>query len=776
MNSGINELYMSRDRHYELKEVKAKAIDLDNRNSVHARIVDSIATDSIVLDVGCSYGYLGEWLVKNRQCKVYGIEIDEIAIDKVRSEAFYNDVFAVDLDFFERNAREFKRFCDLDIQFDYIICADVLEHLKDPTTALVTLLDKLKESGKVLVSIPNVANIDVTLNIIEGKFNYSRVGILDSTHLRFFTRTSFSEWVQSINSNLLKDHRLEAELIGSTETMSEFAAYVKSTYPNTYNLLAEAIGEDATVLQYVFLLTKKKRGAAEEADDVLSGPDSGHIKRIEERLHELHWSLECAGRIFKKKHEANSKHMRKLLSTERRVASLESQLSKKEAVLAELLKHSYRITPMDIRNRPPAIKERISVIVPVKNGGEQLRTLLEKIRSQRRVEDVEIIVIDSESTDDSVSIARAFKSKVISIPQSEFNHGATRNLGAAEASGEFLVFTVQDAVPINSYWLYNMICPFIEIPELAALTSKQFVNPEADLFSLWMSESLADVLDFKKDSIYSLTDTFDCFDWKLLDSRTKRRVTFFDNVSSCVRRRVLNEFQFSPIINAEDIDFGVKLLSNKKTLGYLTSTGVLHWHERGPEYVFKRYYVGTKASIYILNNDLSYFFDSNNITWEALLANITDTYDLINASMPPLSEIQGQPVKAIRAFVNALQRNIDRPGRFASKARGDEGLDMLIAEIKGDGVTASEPEHDFSRSFLIHDFMKEFQRFTDYLCRNHNTLDGREEDFVSCIYKIFATTAGEAVGAYFLEAETLNRLTPDLKRIDRMLGKGVCYF
>ncbi len=782
MNAGVNELYISRDRHYEIKEVKATDIDINNRNSAHSLLVSQIDENSVVLDLGCSYGHLGKWLVKNKNCTVYGIEIDEIVVDQVRSEAFYNDIFEIDLDFFEKNPKEFERFKNLDIQFDYIIYADVLEHLKDPTTALATMMEKLKESGKILISIPNIANIDVTLNMIEGRFNYSQVGILDSTHLRFFTKTSFVEWIQSINSNILKVCSLDIELIGSTETLSEFAGYVKTKYPDTYNILVDAMGEDARALQYVFMLTKNKRDLKDHIENRYFETETKHIQLIDERLHELNWALECASRILKKKHKASSRHLRRLLASEKMVVNLEKKLKEKDDVLQKLLSHAYQIEPMNIKVRSPVITDRISVIIPVQNGGEQLESLLGMIRTQRKVQDVEIVIIDSGSTDNSLSIAEEFKARVIRIPQSEFNHGKTRNFGASEASGEYLVFTVQDAKPINNYWLYNMVCPFIEYPDLAALTSKQFVKPEADLFSLWMAQNMTDLLGFKQDSIYSFSGVLDGFDWRFLDSTIKRKVTFLDNVSSCIRGHILKEFQFSPLINAEDIDFGVRLFKNSKPMGYLTSTGVTHWHERGPDYVFKRHYMGTKSDVYILKNDLLYFFDNNSITWENLIANIAGTYELISNSIAGLGDIDSEPVRAIRSFVNVLKQNMSLSFESLEQEPKDEkiqdveGMELLLGEITGNTDFSLEQKCNFTESFLIQNFIKRFQDFTDYLYRKHATLAGREMDFVSCIYKIFAVTAGEALGAYYLEAETLNRLTPELERIDRLLGKGVCYF
>lgn len=749
MTTEINKLYISSNRHYVLNEVKAVEIDL-NGDTAHSLLVSQVAENSTVLDVGCSYGYLGEWLITNKGCTVYGIDVDRVALDKVRNDGLYKDVFEIDLDYPEKNPVEFERFNKLDIEFDYIICGDVLEHLKNPTAILTILSERLKEGGKILVSIPNISNIDIILNLIEGRFNYSETGILDSTHLRFFTKTSFIDWIDSINYHVLKDYSLDVALIGSTRQESGFASNIKNNYPTTYTVLTNAIGEEADTLQYIFVLTKKRQQAKGNINNKSSGSDLKRIKLIDKYLEKLR--------------------------------DLEKKLIEKDKILQKLLS-KYSIVPINLKTRPSVIKDRISVIIPVKNGGEQLRGLLRNIRSQRKVENVEIIVIDSESTDNSVQIAKEFGAKIIQIPQKEFNHGATRNLGAKEANGNYLVFTVQDAMPINNYWLYNMICPFLEYPELAALSSKQFVKPEADLFTLWMSEGMTEFLGFKNDSIYSLSDGFERIDWRFFDSTTKRRLTFFDNVSSCMRRDTFKDIQFSPLINAEDMDFGVRIIENGRVLGYLTSTGVYHWHERGADYVFKRHYIGTKANVHVLKNDLQFFFDRNNISWECLAANIAALISLINTSIAELGDIDPEPVKAIKSFINALQENVDTlPDRIEKTSKGekiyeDSGLELLLREVVGgDTALMLRQKYNFDQNFLISDFMKHFEDFTTYLCSKHHTLKGREKDFILCLYKIFAMTAGEALGAYYLEAETLNRLTSDLKRIDYLLGKGVCYF
>jgi O-antigen biosynthesis protein len=156
-------------------------IDLDNKNSSHTLIVELIGRDKQVLDVGTATGYLAETL-KKRGCEITGIEIDPDAArlaERHCQKVIVGDVETLDL-------RE-----ELETEyFDVIVLGDVLEHLKEPLRSLKRLKAFLKSGGYVVASIPNVAHGSVRLALMQGEFRYGSLGLLDATHLRFFTRES----------------------------------------------------------------------------------------------------------------------------------------------------------------------------------------------------------------------------------------------------------------------------------------------------------------------------------------------------------------------------------------------------------------------------------------------------------------------------------------------------------------------------------------------------------------------------------------------------------
>lgn len=155
--------------------------NLDDKNTSHALIAASVGHDKRVLDVGCASGDFAEVLA-GHGCRVTGIEIDPEAAR--RAERYCERVIVGDVEHLDAEN-------ELDEgSFDVVVFGDVLEHLKDPLTTLKRLKPALRPDGYVIASIPNVAHGSVRLALLQGRFRYRSLGLLDETHLRFFTRES----------------------------------------------------------------------------------------------------------------------------------------------------------------------------------------------------------------------------------------------------------------------------------------------------------------------------------------------------------------------------------------------------------------------------------------------------------------------------------------------------------------------------------------------------------------------------------------------------------
>ena len=107
-----------------------------------------------------------------------------------------------------------------------------------------------------MVSIPNIAHIDIILNLLEGNFNYSEFGILDNTHLRFFTKKSFVEWIKNANDLYkYRDFKFDIKHIGTTHYLSEYQKNFINLYPNLYKKILNS-NPDLEILQNIFILIK----------------------------------------------------------------------------------------------------------------------------------------------------------------------------------------------------------------------------------------------------------------------------------------------------------------------------------------------------------------------------------------------------------------------------------------------------------------------------------------------------------------------------------------
>ena len=137
-----------------------------------------------ILDVGTAGGYLGK-ILSEKGHSVAGIEKDAATAEKAK--AYYHSFRLADIETFEFPYRR---------EFDYILFADVLEHLRDPAAVIRRCIPALRESGKIIISVPNIANFIIRLSLLAGRFDYMDRGILDRTHLRFFTLRSLDKMME----------------------------------------------------------------------------------------------------------------------------------------------------------------------------------------------------------------------------------------------------------------------------------------------------------------------------------------------------------------------------------------------------------------------------------------------------------------------------------------------------------------------------------------------------------------------------------------------------
>jgi 2-polyprenyl-3-methyl-5-hydroxy-6-metoxy-1,4-benzoquinol methylase len=205
-------------------------------DTVQGKLLALVPDGGRVLDLGCAAGALDRPLA-DRGCRVTGVEMDPIAA-KAAGE-WCDEVIVADLDGFDPALLGERR-------FDVIVAADVLEHLRDPGGLLTALRPYLVPGGHLVTCIPNVAHAAVRLALLHGDFPYAELGLLDATHLRFWTRDTFAAVLADHGFTVLHVGRQRAELRATEIPLAHVPAD-----PHVEALLAE--DPEATVYQYVML-------------------------------------------------------------------------------------------------------------------------------------------------------------------------------------------------------------------------------------------------------------------------------------------------------------------------------------------------------------------------------------------------------------------------------------------------------------------------------------------------------------------------------------------
>ncbi len=164
-------------------------------NNINKFVVNLVGINERILDVGCSDGALGEFLQKYKNAEVTGIDISSIAVKKAK-RVLHKALVA--------NIEENEEL-DLPLAyFDVITYADIIEHLFDPESVLRRFNRYLKKGGYVIISTPNIVNINIRFGVLKGNFDYTEHGILDNSHIRFFTKKNLKNMVEKTGLQIEK--------------------------------------------------------------------------------------------------------------------------------------------------------------------------------------------------------------------------------------------------------------------------------------------------------------------------------------------------------------------------------------------------------------------------------------------------------------------------------------------------------------------------------------------------------------------------------------------
>src|SRR5262245_32546607 len=258
--------------------------------STHSKVVSLVPPATRVLEFGCATGYMTEVLKDRLGCTVVGIEIDPGAAALAEEHAervIVGD--AEKIDYAAELAGE---------EFDAVLLADVLEHLKEPADVLRRIRPFVAENGVVVASIPNIAHASVRLALLGGEFRYREWGLLDDTHLRFFTRASIQDLFEE--TGYVITHWLRQRLdVGETEIK----------VPQVPDAVREWLASDPEATTYQFVLRA-----------LVSEPAS-QLKTLREELEALRPDRDAAAQLA-----AAGEELEELRPLAEEVASLRAEI------------------------------------------------------------------------------------------------------------------------------------------------------------------------------------------------------------------------------------------------------------------------------------------------------------------------------------------------------------------------------------------------------------------------------------------------------------------
>ena len=194
----------------------------------------------------------------------------------------------------------------------------------------------------------------------------------------------------------------------------------------------------------------------------------------------------------------------------------------------------------------------VSIIVRTKNEETWIKRCLQACRAQS-INDIEIVLVDNNSQDSTVSIAREFIDKLVLIDQ--YLPGHALNQGIRVSSGDFIVMLSGHCVPSSPFWLSNLLQPFQDLT-IGAVYGRQLATPQS-----------------------SPSDKRDLAIVFGPESRVQAKDPFFHNANSAIRRSTWDDIPFNEkVTNIEDRIFAQELLARQFKIFYQSEASVYHWH------------------------------------------------------------------------------------------------------------------------------------------------------------------------------------------------------
>jgi 2-polyprenyl-3-methyl-5-hydroxy-6-metoxy-1,4-benzoquinol methylase len=238
------------------------------RSETHRIQLGLVQAGSRVLEIGAAAGHMTQAL-SAKNCKVTAVERDDNFA--TLAKAFCERLIVADIE-----SSEFETYL-VGEQFDVIIFGDVLEHLREPEKMLSQIRRYLAPNGYLVISLPNVAHASIRLTLLQGRFDYQPLGLLDRTHLRFFTLASLCSMVQEAGFRISDFQRIRCGFFDA-----EIQPEVATIPVATLRYLCQ--DPEATTYQFVFRAVPSGVAAPTSPADVYMSSPAQDVAKVTSEL------------------------------------------------------------------------------------------------------------------------------------------------------------------------------------------------------------------------------------------------------------------------------------------------------------------------------------------------------------------------------------------------------------------------------------------------------------------------------------------------------------
>lgn len=308
----------------------------------------------------------------------------------------------------------------------------------------------------------------------------------------------------------------------------------------------------------------------------------------------------------------------------------------------------------------------VSIVILTRNSFGVVQRLVTAIQDQEFQHPVELIFMDNHSTDGTVAYLQSIphlRKRIIPVPEGEFSHSGTRMQAAREAQGKIVVFFTDDVVPIGRDFLAKLTAPVLTGQAVAACGVWQ-IHPQ------WHDPVDA----YLHNDWYRNHDDFvepiPAYCWEKFPPQLRRRLSNFDNCSSCLDRETLLRLQFPPVPYGEDMLFARKLILNGQRVALVKEAKFFHWHKVKPSYMFRRMCIDSHLSVQEFN--IYYVSRLRGVIKAIILRVLQRTFIAFFRIRMPLGK------KFYWSWYNARLLSADFFGKFAG---------ILTAEMAGKGFS-----------------------------------------------------------------------------------------